>query len=192
MKQSLILLVFCSLTSLSFSQLTKAEKKKWKKEMKMNGVEGYKVMSQENTRLLLENRALKEDLSAAEEKALTKIAELERVRNERDSIYTSLSENIRKIKGVPKSVSPRVASKGVYYKVQIGAYRDFDLTKYFGNHKNFGIEEDPDGILKYTLGLFNEESDAERFAGLMQEMGVSGAWVVPYDQNARIAIKDAL
>lgn len=191
MRVIFIAFTFLLISTCGFSQLTKSEKKKWKKEMKMFGVEGYKKMSQQNTRLLLENRALKQNLDASEKKALAQLAELEKIRKEKDSIYTAVAQNIKKNKDVPKSVSERSAAKGAAFKVQIGAYNDFDLSQYFDNHKNFGIEEDENGTLKYTLGIFKNYNDAVIFRDLMREMGVKGAWVVSYKQNSRIDIKEA-
>ena len=60
----IVFVTLFSLTSfLSFSQLSKAEKKKWKAEMKHVGVEGYKDMSEQNSALITENRDLESDIS---------------------------------------------------------------------------------------------------------------------------------
>lgn len=80
---------------------------------------------------------------------------------------------------------------GLIYKVQIGAFRNKDLTKYFNNSKNFGGEVDGDGTKKYSIGQFTEYWEADSFKKYMREMGVKDAWIVPYFNGKRVSMKDA-
>ena len=80
----------------------------------------------------------------------------------------------------------------ITFKVQIGAYKKFDLSQYFNNHRNFGGEIDDDGTMKYTLGIFATYNEAEKFKQLMREMGVKGAWIVSYKNGKRVSMTDAL
>jgi hypothetical protein len=97
-------------------------------------------------------------------------------------------------KGGKKSTSstPSTAKPGIVYKVQIGAFRNKDLTKYFNNNKNFSGDVDSDGAKKYTLGEFVEYWEADNFKKYLREMGVKDAWVVAYKDGNRVPIKDAL
>jgi hypothetical protein len=76
--------------------------------------------------------------------------------------------------------------------VQIGAFRDKNLQKYFKNHKNFSGEVDADGTKKYTLGCFKDYWEADNFKKYMREMGVTDAWIVAYKDGKRVPIKDVL
>lgn len=80
---------------------------------------------------------------------------------------------------------------GLVYKVQIGAFRNKDLTKYFENSENFGGEVDADGTKKYSIGQFKEYWEADAFKKYMREMGVKDAWIVPYFNGNRVSMKDA-
>ena len=80
---------------------------------------------------------------------------------------------------------------GLIYKVQIGAFKNKDLTKYFNNNENFGGEVDEDGTKKYSIGQFAEYWEADTFKKYMREMGVRDAWIVPYFNGKRISMKDA-
>lgn len=80
---------------------------------------------------------------------------------------------------------------GLVYKIQIGAFRDKDLTKYFENNPNFGGEVDDDGTKKYTIGVFTEYWEADTFKKYMRSMGVKDAWIVPYYNGKRVSMKDA-
>jgi hypothetical protein len=81
---------------------------------------------------------------------------------------------------------------GVVFKVQIGAFRNKDLSKYFDNNENFGGENQDDGVQKITLGLFRDYWEADTFKKYLREMGVNDAWIVPYKDGIRVAMKDVL
>ena len=78
------------------------------------------------------------------------------------------------------------------FKVQVGAFKNFDLTKYFDRHQNFSGEVDADGTMKYTLGIFSDYWEADKFKKYMREMGVKGAWIVSYKDGKRVNIKEVL
>lgn len=87
---------------------------------------------------------------------------------------------------------PETTGPGVTYKVQIGAFKNKDLTKYFGTSKNFSGEVDADGTKKYTICFFKDYWEADNFKKYIREMGVKDAWVVAYKEGKRIPLKDAL
>ena len=80
---------------------------------------------------------------------------------------------------------------GVVFKVQIGAFRNKDLSKYFDNNENFS-GENADDLQKITLGQFRDYWEADTFKKYLREMGVKDAWIVPYKDGVRVPIKDVL
>ena len=84
--------------------------------------------------------------------------------------------------------------KGVVFKVQVGAFKNKDLQKYFDNNPNFGGEagKEPTDPQKITIGIFRDYWEADTFKKYMREMGVSDAWIVPYRDGVRVEIKDVL
>ena len=80
---------------------------------------------------------------------------------------------------------------GLVYKVQIGAYKGYDLREYFNRHENNSMSLDEDGMMRYTLGVFTDYWKADQFKGYLRKMGVKGAWVVAYKDDKRVSIKDA-
>ena len=85
-----------------------------------------------------------------------------------------------------------IGDDGVVFKVQIGAFRNKDLSKYFENNENFGGETDADGVQKITLGKFRDYWESDTFKKYLREMGVNDAWIVPYKDGERVAMKDVL
>lgn len=81
--------------------------------------------------------------------------------------------------------------QGLVYKVQIGAFRNYDITKYFNRHDNFSGTVDEDGTMRYTLGAFSDYWEADKFKSYLRNMGVNGAWLVAYKDGKRVSMKDA-
>lgn len=182
-----------------FAQLTKAEKKEWKKKAKE-----FKKKPQ-NLKTLTEEKQVADtkvtDLSG-------KVRELEATINERDGRITELEDQLSRMRGelatcnaqmaklkeAPPVVAPMDFSKGVVFKVQVGAFKNKNLAKYFENNPNFGGEagKEPTDPQKLTIGIFRDYWEADTFKKYMREMGVKDAWIVPYRDGTRVEIKDVL
>jgi TolA-binding protein len=182
-----------------FAQLTKAEIKEWKKkakEFKKNPA-ALKQLNEEkqvadNSVVDLSGQ-LKQLQSTVSDKN-AKIADLEdqisRMRSELNSAKAELAQ----LKSAPV-INPMDFSKGVVFKVQVGAFKNKDLSKYFENNPNFGGEaadKDKNEPQKITIGIFRDYWEADTFKKYMREMGVKDAWIVPYKDGVRVEIKDVL
>ena len=175
-----------SLAISSFGQMTKEESKEWAKKIKTLTPESYKqlvdekeALSAEKIKLTQENEVLKAQVSDLNAKLKAAQTALE----EKQQAAAAAEAN------VPVNT---MAAKGIVYKVQIGAFKNKDLSKYFENNKNFSGEVDADGTKKYTLGAFPTYWEADNFKKYLREMGVNDAWVVAYKDAKRIELKDAL
>ena len=83
-------------------------------------------------------------------------------------------------------------SKGVVFKVQIGVFRNKDLSKYLDKGENFSGEMDDKGLRKYSLGIFRDYWEADTFKKYLREMGVKDAWIVSFRDGQRVPIKEVL
>lgn len=195
-----LILFFCLALIFSssqiFAQLSKQEKKEWKKKAK------------EFSRNPANLKQLTEDKEAAEGQLSTlndrvsqlqssisnkdaKIAELEdQISQTRAQLTTSRAE-LAQLKETPV-VNEMDFSQGVVFKVQIGAFRNKDLQKYFDNNPNLGGEVKEGEPQKITLGIFRDYWEADEFKKYMREMGVKDAWIVPFRDGERVEIKDVL
>lgn len=182
-----------------FAQLSKKEKKEWKKKAKEFAKNPASLKQLTEEKQTADNSVT--DLSG-------KVTELQSSISEKDSKIISLEEEIAQIRGQLSSVKAELAqmkstpaapapmdfSKGVVFKVQIGAFKNKDLSKYFENNPNFGGEAakgegDPQ---KLTIGVFRDYWEADTFKKYMRDMGVKDAWIVPYKDGQRVEIKDVL
>jgi outer membrane murein-binding lipoprotein Lpp len=179
-----------------FAQLSKKEKKEWKKKAKEYSknpanfktfVEAKQTAETQVSTLGTEVNKLKSSVSDKD----AKIAELEdQISRMRGDLTAARAELAKLNENPPKNSMD--FSKGVVFKVQIGAFKNKDLSKYFENNPNFGGEAAEGGDQKLTIGIFRDYWEADTFKKYMREMGVSDAWIVPYRDGQRVEIKDVL
>lgn len=178
-----------------YSQLSKKEKKEWKKKAKelaknpatLKQMEEDKQAASEQI-ASLNDKLTKLQTSMSDKDA--KLVELEDQLNQARNQLTAAKAELAQAKETPV-VNPMDFSKGIVFKVQIGAFRNKDLSKYFENNPNFGGETAEEGQ-RYTIGIFRDYWEADTFKKYMREMGVKDAWIVPYKDGQRVDIKDVL
>ena len=140
---------------------------------------------------------LQNDLKAAQSQVSDKnarIAELEDQIASMRGELTSTKAELANLKANPV-VNPMDFSKGVVFKVQVGAFKNKDLSKYFDNNPNFGGEaaaKDAGDPQRITIGIFRDYWEADTFKKYMRDMGVKDAWIVPYRDGTRVEIKDVM
>jgi len=182
-----------------FAQLSKKEKKEWKKKAKEY------AKNPANLKSLTEEKQVADNTVSSQKTELTqlqstvsdknaRIAELEDQLSRMRSELSLAKAEIAQLKATP-IINPMDFSKGVVFKVQVGAFKNKDLSKYFDNNPNFGGEagdKDKNEPQKITIGIFRDYWEADTFKKYMREMGVRDAWIVPYRDGTRVEIKDVL
>ena len=198
MKKSIIVFFCLALivaSTQSFAQLSKKEKKEWKKKAK------------EYAKNPANLKQLEEDKQTADNTVSTlnqKVSQLESSVGEKDSKIAELEDQLSQARGQLSAANAELTSlkenpsnsmdflKGVVFKVQIGAFKNKNLAKYFENNPNFGGEAKDKEPQKLTIGVFRDYWEADTFKKYMREMGVKDAWIVPYQDGQRVEIKDVL
>ncbi len=179
-----------------FAQLSKKEKKEWKKKAKeyAKSPANLKDFTEAKQTADNDNSALKGQVSTLNKQVSDKnarIAELEDQISRMRGELTSAKAELAQLKEAPP-VNSMDFSKGVVFKVQIGAFKNKDLSKYFENNPNFGGEAAEKGEQRFTIGIFRDYWEADTFKKYMRAMGVKDAWIVPYKDGQRVEIKDVL
>lgn len=193
---TLVLVMIFSLNS--FAQLSKAEKKEWKKKAKeySKNPDALKQLVEDNEVLQGQVSKLTNDTKGLQSRISDKDAKLSEMQDDLAKLRSDLASAkaaAREVKTTtPASSSGGQMVDGVVFKVQIGAFKNKDLSKYFENNENFGGESGDDGLQKITLGQFRDYWEANTFKKYLREMGVKDAWIVPYQDGNRVEIKDVL
>lgn len=199
MKNGIILFFFLALMTAStqnFAQLSKKEKKEWKKKAKQyaKNPENLKTLTDDkqtadNSVVALNQKVTQLQSSISDKDA--RIAQLEDELSQMRGQLTAAKAELAQLKEAPV-VNSMDFSKGVVFKVQIGAFKNKDLAKYFENNPNFGGEAKEGEPQRLTIGIFRDYWEADTFKKYMREMGVKDAWIVPYKDGQRVEIKDVL
>jgi len=81
---------------------------------------------------------------------------------------------------------------GVIFKVQVGAFRKpIPQNLFQGIEPVIGLSS-PDGLIRYSAGLFSTLSPAKDALGKIRSDGYPGAFIVAFYNGKRITIKEAL
>lgn len=196
---SLLILVFCVAFMFDASaQMSKKEQKEWKKRIKALSPEQYKTLLDDNKSLKSQNASLKAEVAGVDGRVADKDNQISMLQDQVADLKDQLADALARPKPEPKrTAGPAVGSgindqEGVVFKVQIGAFKQKDLSKYLDAGDNFSGETDENGLKRYSLGVFREYWDADTFKKYLREMGVKGAFIVSYRDGQRVDIKDVL
>ncbi|MBL7842544.1 MAG: Ezrin/radixin/moesin family protein [Cyclobacteriaceae bacterium] len=180
----------------TFAQLSKQEKKEWKKKAKEYAKSPANLkqftedkQSADNQVSTLNKRVTDLQKSVSDKDA--RIAELEDQLSQMRGQLTAARAELAQLKENPV-INPMDFSRGVVFRVQVGAFKNKDLSKYFDNNPNFGGEVRENEPQRVTIGIFRDYWEADQFKKYLREMGVKDAWIVPYRDGQRTEIKDVL
>lgn len=202
MKKAAILLslLFCfCLMVPAKAQLSRKEKKEWKKQMKRLEVEEFKNLVEEKQQLEDQVNRLNGQVNSLQSKMNQKNQEVEKAQSELKDTQNQLEEakaTLTKLQqddsmDISRQTNGTRVAKGVAFKVQIGAFRNKELSKYFDKAGSFDGEVD-NNLERYTLGIFQDYWEADKFKKYLRDMGVKDAWVVAYKDGQRVPLKDVL
>ncbi|MEH0158352.1 Ezrin/radixin/moesin family protein [Limibacter armeniacum] len=161
----------------------KKERKEWKKKLKQMDPLEFRDLTQEVNVLRGQASGLKSEISKLEKQTGSLKDEIQSKNDKISELEQKLSEASSQPKGDDWT-------KGVVYKVQVGAFKNERLKDY--QEKGAFWEEDEDGLKKYTIAHFRDYNEADHFKKYMRAMGIKDAWIVAYENNVRKDIKDAL
>jgi cell division protein FtsN len=195
-----ILMIFCMAFSVSaqMSRKEKKEMKKMAKELKRNP-EQMKAMVEENESLKSSVASLTAEVENLKGQLSNKNAEIATARQEAQEAKAMAeaqrqraNEMAKKAKEAQNSEPNALDESGTWFKVQVGAFENIDMSEYFKNNPNFSGEETEEGLQRITLGRFRDYWEADRFKKTLRKMGVKEAWIVPYKEGVRVPLKEVL
>ncbi len=184
----------------SIAQLSKEEKNEWKAKYKAykKDLEGFKILVEENGSLKGELSNAKNQLNETESKLSDKDALVSDLQDENARMKSQVAvanaaaqEAKNVLNSKPANEPAPMSMDGVVFKVQVGAFAKKDMSGFFDNNPMFSGENE-EGLQKITLGFFRDYWEADTFKKHLREMGVKDAWIVPYKDGQRVALKDVL
>ncbi|MCS6790877.1 MAG: SPOR domain-containing protein [Bacteroidia bacterium] len=170
-------------------------KKEWKKKAKMyvkNPLalkareEGFQKQIQDRDRQIEDSQRRNRELSE-------RMDQLEKQIQAKQYSYDSLMSEYLRLKAAYETEKKQArldVMPGLVFKVQIGAFRLFDMRKYAQDNPFFETEALGD-INRYTVGRFRDLALAEAFQKDLKRLGIRDAWIVPFKDGVRITMKEA-
>lgn len=180
------------------AQLSKAERKELKKQAKVlkKNPEELKELMDENNSLKGQNRSLSNQVGELQEKISDKDVRIAELQKEVNDMRAKVASAEKAMSDMKKSMAEKkpaaLDDSGVWFKVQVGAFKNIDMAEYFKNNENFSGETGEDGLQRITLGRFRDYWEADKFKKALREMGVKQAWIVPYRDGERVPMRDVL
>lgn len=174
------------------AQLSRKEKKEWKKKLKAIEPEEFKNLTEETNSLRGQVNSMNGQLASLQSTLSDKNAKIANLENELKQLESKVAFIEADTNTVDVTDNHTRIAKGVVFKVQIGAFKKIDLSKYNANSENFESDEIENGTHRYTLGNFSDYWEADRFKKNLRRMGVKDAWIVPFKDGKRVPMKDVL
>ena len=182
----------------SYSQLPKAEKKAWVKKAKAykKNPESLKNLEEDNGNLKAQVSSLNSQLRSLKSSVSDKDAKVSELQDQMNKVRADLAttkESNQKLVA-EMQVKPPAGNwdKGLVFKVQIGAFKDKDLSKFFEANPNLTGETAEDGTQRINFGLYRDYWDADTLKKYLRGMGISDAFVVPFVDGQRKDLKEVL
>ena len=114
---------------------------------------------------------------------------LQNVLNANSSKMSQLEVQLLQAQAASLNAKP-AGAKGYYYRVQLGAYKFYDIKSKNSSDESFSAESTPE-MDKMTVGLFYTLAEADQFKEDVRRMGIKDAYVVPFKDGKRVTHKEA-
>lgn len=185
----------------------KKEIKAWKQQKSAMQPLQLKDLVEENHRLKTQNRKLAKTIEVNQEE-LTKLIAFKtqiEAHSNKSNQGEQAGENQYLVQGIagPDGLSVNDWAtdkngqhylKGLFFTVQIGAYRKRDLSNVLEDKKPQEIfeQEQSEGVNMYTLRHFRDYWKANQFKKELRAMGLKDAWIVALKDGKRVPLKEVL
>lgn len=185
-----ILLTFAILTlalpAFVQGQLSKDEKKQLLQEISnlSKNLEGFAKQKKDLAKI-------EEDQKIKNAQLIQKKADaqnMEKSLQEKDQSIAYYEEQLRKLQKDRPEVNATGqdrTNRDCVFSVQVGAYKNKDLSQYADKSPTFIVEQGEDGLKKYMLGYFTSYWEAKSFSKYLDKAGAQ-SYVVGYYQKKRV------
>ena len=195
----ILALVLCvAFTTDVNAQMSKKEKKEWKKRIKKLTPEQYQSLLEENKKLKSQVSSLKKDAGSIDDKLQDKDDQIAQYQDQVAALRSEVADAKKNASSKPAPVQQSApvggsiqTTSGVVFTVQIGAFAKKDLKKFAENNPAFQADS-KDGLMKYAVGMFRDYWEADTFKKYLREIGVKDAFIASYKDGKRVPIKDVL
>lgn len=120
-----------------------------------------------------------------------KDAIITQLEGENQALGSEITATQNQLRTVTAKMQESSDDYGIWFRVQIGAYKNREIDKDLATTDELSLEK-PDDIQKVALGRFRQYEDAKKLQTQLKGMGLKDAWIVSYKDGKRISIEEAL
>lgn len=171
------------------AQLSRPERKAWKKELRKMTPERMKQMTEEKANLSSQLNILNNEYNVLKINLYKREQELHLSQSKIEDLRQRVKT--REIQLGLLTEEGEHWNSGVIFKVQIGALRPSDFPD--KKERTHTLEvEDGGRYMQYVLGNFRDYREADALKKHMRKIGMTRAWIVPYKNGERVPLKEVL
>ena len=167
-------------------QLSKDEIKQLKKELGEVSKNLEEFAKKKRLLTTVSDESTTKNAQTLQKKADAETLEKELQQKNESILY--YEEQVRKLKKELPEVNATNQGRGIHnctFSVQIGAYKNRDLTQYLDKNQNFTVEKTSEGLKKYMLGYFTSYWEAKKFSQYLDKNGAQ-TYVVGFFKAQRV------
>lgn len=175
----------------SMAQLSKQERKTWKKTKRKMSPEELKNLTDEKAYFAARADSLEAETSQMLRTLREQQASMDRLRTTQEQLNQQVTQLKRQLSEINESEPESPWDKGVAFRVQFGAFKGHDISDMTKDSPDLEIVKE-DGFTKYVLGQFREYDKADELKRYLRKIGVQQTWIVPYKDGKRVPLSEVL
>lgn len=192
-----MLALTANLVPLHAQELSKDEAKEWKNKAKdyRRNPAALKRLSDDVDRYRQEAQEYAVQLNELEAEKANRRAQIAQLERDNVRLQDQLAETRNAMQDVRnQDVQPARGDdmSGLVFRVQIGAYEKLAMPDNLNNEGDNMDLYTEDGLQKIIIGKFRDIGGAEALRGYMQKVGIKDAWVVAYQDGARVPVNSVV
>ena len=181
---------FCFLTlSPALAQMTRQERRGLRKELRRMSPEDLDRMREQEAAMQDKISDLSRRTSQLQDEIQDKDKQITALKNDIVRLETELKNRTQEVRELRDK--DEQWDRGVVFRVQIGAFKDYDFQDVVGSSPQLKYEEDSNWQ-KYIMGNFRDYDEADKLKKHLRRTGVRDAWIVPYEDGKRVPLKEVL
>jgi len=181
---------FCLLTlSPAIAQMTRQERRGLKRELRRMSPEDLDRMREQEAEMQGKISDLSRRTSQLQDEIQDKDKQITSLKNDIVRLETELRNRTQEVRNLREK--DEQWDKGIVFRVQIGAFKDYDFQDVVGSSPQLKYEEDSNWQ-KYIMGNFRNYDEADKLKKHLRRTGVRDAWIVPYEDGKRVPLKEVL
>lgn len=171
------------------AQMTRQERRGLRRELRRMSPEDLERMREQEAAMQDKISDLSRRTSQLQDDIQDKDKQITALKNEIVRLESELKTRTQEVRQLREK--DEQWDKGIVFRVQIGAFKDYDFQDAVGSSPQLKYEEDSNWQ-KYIMGNFRNYDEANELKKHLRRTGVRDAWIVPYEDGKRVPLKEVL